>query len=113
MAWILFCKDLNKQVKLIVSLFAYRQTSHTMCAPVDGPRLPRGPDAAQRRGPLQHRDAAELRAVAGRPQTRGASADDGDVHRNNERAREHLSCSADLRYLTQTSSQTGHLTLSS
>ena len=97
MAWILFCKDLNKQVKLIVSLFEHRQTSHTMCAPVDGPRLPRGPDAAQRRGPLQHRDAAELRAVAGRPQTRGASADNSDVHRNNNRAREHLSCSADLR----------------
>ena len=79
----------------------HRQTSHTMCAPVDGPRLARGPDAAQRRGPLQHRDAAELRAVAGRPKTRGASADNSDVHRNN-RAREHLS-SADLRYLIQTS----------
>ena len=64
------------------------QTSHTMCAPVDGPGLARGPDAAQRRGPLQHRDGAELRAVAGRPQTRGASADDGDVHHNNERARD-------------------------
>ena len=64
----------------------HRKTSHTV--PVDGPGLPRGPDAAQRPRPLQHRDAAELRAVAGRPQTRGASADDGDVHHNNERARD-------------------------